>query len=203
MHDKQPSNFEFNKKNLEEIDIILKRYPEKNKKSAVMPLLYLAQKQNNNWIPLAAMKHIANLLSMPYISVYEIATFYSMYNLAPVGKHFIQVCTTTPCLIRGADKIVKLCKEKISPKENEISKKGDCSWVEVECLGACVSAPMIQINEDYYEDLDEKNTSEILESLINDKPLKPGSYRGRKNTSPEKKIYYQWRKTCLKKKINI
>ncbi len=189
VHDKQPDNFEFNKKNSEEIDIILKRYPTKNKKSAVMPLLYLAQKQNNNWIPLAAMKHIANLLSMPYISVYEIATFYSMYNLAPVGKHFIQVCTTTPCLLRGADKIVKLCKEKISPKENEISKKGDCSWVEVECLGACVSAPMIQINDDYYEDLDEKNTSEILESLINGKPLKPGSYRGRKNTSPEKKFF--------------
>ena len=189
VHDKQPDNFEFNKKNSEEIDIILKRYPTKNKKSAVMPLLYLAQKQNNNWIPLAAMKHIANLLSMPYISVYEIATFYSMYNLAPVGKHFIQVCTTTPCLIRGADKIVKLCKEKISPKENEISKKGDCSWVEVECLGACVSAPMIQINDDYYEDLDEKNTSEILDSLINGKPLKPGSYRGRKNTSPEKKFF--------------
>ena len=189
VHDKQPDNFEFNNKNSEEIDIILKRYPTKNKKSAVMPLLYLAQKQNNNWIPLAAMKHIANLLSMPYISVYEIATFYSMYNLAPVGKHFIQVCTTTPCLIRGADKIVKLCKEKISPKENEISKKGDCSWVEVECLGACVSAPMIQINDDYYEDLDEKNTSEILDSLINGKPLKPGSYRGRKNTSPEKKFF--------------
>ena len=189
VHNKQPDKFEFNKKNLEEINIILKRYPKKNKKSAVMPLLYLAQKQNNNWIPLAAMKHIANLLSMPYISVYEIATFYSMYNLAPVGKHFIQVCTTTPCLLRGADKIVKLCKEKISPKENEISKKGDCSWVEVECLGACVSAPMIQINDDYYEDLDEKNTSEILESLINDKPLKPGSYRGRKNTSPEKKFF--------------
>ena len=189
VHDKQPANFEFSKKNLEEIDIILKRYPEKNKKSAVMPLLYLAQKQNNNWIPLAAMKHIANLLSMPYISVYEIATFYSMYNLAPVGKHFIQVCTTTPCLLRGADKIVKLCKEKIAPKENEISKKGDCSWMEVECLGACVSAPMIQINDDYYEDLNEKHTSEILESLIKDKPLKPGSYRGRKNTSPEKKFY--------------
>ena len=188
VHDKQPANFEFNKKNLDEINIILKRYPKKNKKSAVMPLLYLAQKQNNNWIPLAAMKHIANLLSMPYISVYEIATFYSMYNLAPVGKHFIQVCTTTPCLIRGADKILKLCKEKISPKEKELSKKGDCSWVEVECLGACVSAPMMQINDDYYEDLDEKNTTEILDSLINDKPLKPGSYRGRKNTSPEKKF---------------
>ena len=152
-----------------------------------MPFLYLAQRQNNNWIPLAAMKYIANFLSMPYISVYEVATFYTMYNLAPVGKHFIQVCTTTPCLIRGADKIVKLCKEKISPKENELSKAGNCSWMEVECLGACVSAPMIQINDDYYEDLDEKSAKDILDSLIKDKPLKPGSYRGRANTSPEKK----------------
>jgi NADH-quinone oxidoreductase E subunit len=153
-----------------------------------MPLLYLAQRQNDNWIPLAAMKYIANYLSISYISVYEVATFYTMYNLAPVGKHFIQICTTTPCLIRGADKIVKLCKEKISPNENEISKQGSCSWMEVECLGACVSAPMVQINDDYYEDLDEKSTKEILESLIKDKPLKPGSYRGRKNTAPEKKL---------------
>ena len=184
--DNQPKEFKFSDKNLKKVEEILKRYPEKNKKSAVMPLLYLAQKQNDNWIPLAAMKYIANYLGMPYISVYEIATFYTMYNLAPVGKHFIQVCTTTPCLLRGADKIVKLCKENISPNENEISKKGNCSWAEVECLGACVSAPMVQINDDYYEDLDEKSTKEILISLINNKPLKPGSYRGRKNTSPEK-----------------
>ena len=95
-----------------------------------MPFLYLAQKQNDNWIPLAAIKYIAKYLSMPYISVYEIATFYTMYNLAPVGKHFIQVCTTTPCLIRGADKIVKLCKEKISQNENEVTKNGNCSWIE-------------------------------------------------------------------------
>jgi len=180
-------SFKFTDGNLKKAEEILKRYPEKNKKSAVMPFLYLAQKQNSNWIPLAAMKYIAKFLSMPYISVYEVATFYSMYNLAPVGKHFIQVCTTTPCLIRGADKIVKLCKEKISPNENELSQKGNCSWMEVECLGACVNAPMIQINDDYYEDLDEKSTIEILNSLIKDKPLKPGSYRGRNNTAPEKK----------------
>jgi NADH-quinone oxidoreductase E subunit len=188
IHDDQPKKFLFSDENLKKVSEILKRYPEKNKKSAVMPLLYLAQKQNENWIPLAAMKYIANYLSMPYISVYEVATFYTMYNLAPVGKYFIQVCTTTPCLIRGADKIVELCKDKISKNENEISKKGNCSWMEVECLGACVSAPMLQINDEYYEDLDEKNTKEILESLINDKPLKPGSYRGRKNTAPEKSL---------------
>jgi len=186
VHDDQPKEFKFSNENIKKVEEILKKYPVKNKKSAVMPLLYLAQKQNENWIPLAAMKYIANFLAMPYISVYEIATFYSMYNLAPVGKNFIQVCTTTPCLLRGADKIVKLCKEKISPNENEVSKKNNSSWMEVECLGACVSAPMIQINDDYYEDLDEKSTTEILESLINNKPLKPGSFRGRKNTSPEK-----------------
>ena len=188
VHDNQPKDFKFSDENLSKAEEILKRYPAKNKKSAVMPFLYLAQKQNENWIPLAAMKYIANYLSMPYISVYEVATFYTMYNLAPVGKYFIQVCTTTPCLIRGADKIVKLCKEKITQNENEISKKGNCSWMEVECLGACVSAPMVQINDKYYEDLDEKSTKEILDSLINNKPLKPGSDRGRKNTAPEKSL---------------
>ena len=182
----QPKNFEFNSSSLEAAKNIIAKYPKGKQQSAVMALLYIAQRQNNNWIPLAAMKYIAKFLDMPYIKVYEVATFYTMYNLAPVGKHFIQVCTTTPCLLRGADKIVKLCKENISPNENEISKKGNCSWMEVECLGACVSAPMVQINDDYYEDLDEKSTKEILISLINDKPLKPGSYRGRKNTSPEK-----------------
>jgi len=186
VHSEQPKEFKFSDENLKKAEEILKRYPKKNKKSAVMPLLYLVQRQNKNWIPLVAMKYIANYLAMPYISVYEVATFYTMYNLAPVGKHFVQVCTTTPCLLRGADKIVELCKEKISANENEVSNKGNCSWMEVECLGACVSAPMMQVNDDYYEDLNEKCTKEILESLINDKPLKPGSYRGRKNTSPEK-----------------
>ena len=186
VHDDQPKDFKFSKENLEKAEEILKKYPKTNKQSAVMPFLSLAQRQNNNWIPLAAMKYIANYLSMPYISVYEVATFYTMYNLAPVGKYFVQVCTTTPCLLRGADKIVKLCKEKISLKENEVSQEGNCSWMEVECLGACVSAPMIQINNDYFEDLDEKSMEKILDSLIKDKPLRPGSYRGRKNSAPEK-----------------
>ena len=188
VHSEQPKEFKFSTENIKKVEEILKRYPDKKKKSAVMPLLYLAQRQNENWIPLAAMKYIANYLAMPYISVYEVATFYSMYNLAPVGKNFIQVCTTTPCLIRGADKIVKLCKEKISQNENEVSEKCNSSWMEVECLGACVSAPMIQINDDYYEDLDEKSAAKILDSIINNKPLKPGSFRGRKNTSPEKTV---------------
>ena len=186
IHDQQPESFDFTKENKDAAEKILKKYPENRKKSAVMPFLYLAQRQNENWIPLAAMKYIAKYLSISYINVYEVATFYTMYNLSPVGKYFIQVCTTSPCLIRGADKIVKACKEKISVTENTISKNGKCSWMEVECLGACVSSPMMQINQDYYEDLDEKNTIEILDSLMNDKPLKAGSFRGRKNTSPEK-----------------
>ncbi len=184
----QPKSFEFNSNFKKIAEEILKKYPEKNKKSAVMPFLYLAQKQNSNWIPLAAIKYISKYLSMPYINVYEVATFYSMFNLTPVGKYFIQVCTTTPCLIRGADKIVKVCKQKISEKENQISKNGECSWTEVECLGACVNAPMMQINDEYYEDLDEKSTSKIIESIFQNKILKSGSYRGRKNTAPEDKI---------------
>ena len=150
-----------------------------------MPLLYLAQKQNNNWIPLSAIKYIGKLLEMPYIKVYEVATFYTMYNLTPVGNHFIQVCTTTPCMIRGAYKLVEACKEKISPNENELSKDKNCSWMEVECLGACVNAPMIQINDDYYEDLDKEKTLKIIDEILKGETPKPGSYRGRLNTEPD------------------
>jgi len=167
---------------------ILKKYPEEKKKSAVMPLLYLAQNQNDNWIPLAALKYIGKFLSMPYVSVYEVATFYTMYNLAPVGKYFVQVCTTSPCLLRGANEIVKVCQDKISENKDTISKNGLCSWTEVECLGACVNAPMIQINNDYYEDLDKSSMEKIVNSLTENKPLKPGSYRGRKSSAPENKI---------------
>jgi len=186
IHDVQPTSFEFSKVNLDIATGILKKYPTDRKKSAVMPLLYLVQRQNENWIPLAAMKYIAKYLEIPYIKVYEVATFYTMYNLAPVGKYFVQVCTTSPCLIRGSDKIVKICKEKISKDENTISENKLCSWLEVECLGACVNGPMIQINNDYYEDLDEKNTIEIINSLLDDKPIKPKSFRNRTNTAPEK-----------------
>ena len=151
-----------------------------------MPLLYLAQRQNKNWIPLTAMKYIAKYLEMPYIKVYEVATFYTMYNLAPVGKYYVQVCTTSPCLIRGADKVLEVCKEKISKDENTLSENKLCSWLEVECLGACVNAPMMQINDNYYEDLDEKNTIEILDSLLADKPIQRKSFRNRTSSAPEK-----------------
>jgi NADH-quinone oxidoreductase subunit E len=181
----QPKNFEFNSTNLETANKIIKRYPKGKQQSAVMALLYLVQSQNNNWIPLAAMKYIAKFLDMPYIKVYEVATFYSMYNLSPVGNHFIQVCTTTPCMIRGAYKLVEACKEKISPNQSELSKNKTCSWIEVECLGACVNAPMMQINNDYYEDLDKEKTLKIIDQILNGENPKPGSYRGRLNSEPE------------------
>mgnify|MGYP001293642783 CR=1 FL=1 len=188
----QPETFEFNDKNMEVAKKTIGNYPKGKQQSAVMPLLYIAQRQNNNWIPLSAMKYIAKLLEMPYIKVYEVATFYTMYNLAPVGKYFFQVCTTTPCMIRGAYKLVNVCKNKISEKENEISKDGKLSWMEVECLGACVNAPMIQINEDYFEDLNCEKLEKIINTIKKNEYPKPGSYRGRINTEPENK-----RKTLL------
>tara|TARA_A100001011_G_C13950199_1_gene690897 strand:+ start:135 stop:743 length:609 start_codon:yes stop_codon:yes gene_type:complete len=181
----QPDNFEFNSYSLETANKIVTNYPKEKKQSAVMALLYIAQKQNDNWIPLAAMKYIAKFLDMPYIKVYEVATFYSMYNLSPVGKYFVQVCTTTPCMIRGANKLVEACREKISENEFELSEDKNCSWTEVECLGACVNAPMMQINDDYYEDLDKEKALEVLDKILKGQTPKPGSYRGRVNNEPE------------------
>ena len=150
-----------------------------------MPLLYLSQNQNDNWIPLAALKYIGKFLSMPYVNVYEVATFYTMYNLAPVGKYLVQVCTTSPCLLRGANEIVKICQDKISENKDTISKNGLCSWTEVECLGACVNAPMMQINDDYFEDLDKKTAEEIIDIILKNEHPKPGSYRNRSNSEQE------------------
>tara|TARA_B100001121_G_scaffold141029_1_gene123617 strand:- start:1074 stop:1682 length:609 start_codon:yes stop_codon:yes gene_type:complete len=181
----QPKNFQFSENSLKAANDIVKNYPKGKQQSAVMALLYIAQKQNNNWIPLSAMKYVAKFLNMPYIKVYEVATFYSMYNLAPVGEYFVQVCTTTPCMIRGAYKLVEACKEKISESENILSQSGKCSWMEVECLGACVNAPMMQINDDYYEDLDKEKTLKILDKILKGDKPKPGSYRGRINNEPE------------------
>jgi len=182
----QPESFVFSKDNLLNAEKEIRKYPKDRKASAILALLFLVQKQNDNWIPLAAIKYVAKLLSIPYIQVYEVSTFYSMFNLSPVGKYFVQVCTTTPCMMRGSKKIVEICKKHISKNPNELSKNKLCSWTEVECLGACVNAPMMQINQDYFEDLDENKTEEIIQMLLNDEFPKPGSYRNRKNTAPEK-----------------
>ncbi|MFZ9438235.1 MAG: NADH-quinone oxidoreductase subunit NuoE, partial [Candidatus Fonsibacter ubiquis] len=184
----QPTSFEFNTTNQKRIEEILKKYPPERKKSAVMPLLDLAQRQHDNWIPNAAIRKIGEILEVPYIKVYEVATFYTMYNLAPVGKYFVQVCTTSPCMIRGSGKIVNLCKKYISENEGKLSSDKKASWIEVECLGACVSAPMMQINDDFYEDLTEETATKIFEGIKNDKLPKPGSQKGRVGFEPSKRL---------------
>ena len=181
----QPKTFEFTKENIEKANNEIKKYPKDRQASAVIALLFLVQKQNDNWIPLVAIEYVAKLLQIPYIQVYEVSTFYSMFNLQPVGKYFIQVCTTSPCMLRGAKKLVDICQKHVSKNQNELSENKLCSWMEVECLGACVNSPMMQVNQDYYEDLDENKTEDIVRSLLNDELPKPGSMRNRKNTAPE------------------
>jgi len=181
----QPESFEFSQVNLQEAENIIKKYPKNRKASAVLALLYLVQKQHDNWIPLAAIKYVAKFLEISYIQVYEVTTFYSMFNLAPVGKYFVQICTTTPCMIRGANKVLDVCKKHIAKNQNELSQNKLCSWTEVECLGSCVSAPMMQINQDYFEDLDKETTEEIINMILNDESPKSGSYKNRKSSEPE------------------
>jgi len=182
----QPELFEFNKENFHEAEKEIKKYPKGRKASAALALLYLVQKQNDNWIPLAAIKYVAKFLGVSHMQIYEVATFYSMLNLSPVGKYFVQVCTTTPCMLRGAKKIVDVCKKHISKNQNELSENKLCSWIEVECLGACVNAPLMQINQDYFEDLDENKTEKIIKEILEDNLPTPGSAKNRKNTAPEK-----------------
>ena len=181
----QPTSFKFSEENLVRAQNEVSKYPSGKKGSAVMALLFLVQKQNDNWIPLAAIKYVAKFLGISYMQVYEVCTFYSMFNLSPVGKYFIQICTTTPCMIRGSNKIVDVCKKYISEDQDNLSKNKLCSWTEVECLGACVNAPMMQINDDYFEDLDKEKTEKIIDQILKGQIPKPGSYKGRKNSEPE------------------
>ena len=178
----QPPNFEFTEINMIEAQKEITKYPKDKKSSAVIALLYLVQKQNDNWIPISGIQYVSQLLEIPYIQVYEVCTFYSMFNLSPVGKYFVQVCTTTPCMIRGAQKIVDVCKNNISKNQNELSENKLCSWVEVECLGACVNAPMIQVNDDYYEDLTAESVVQLLKDLKDGKKVSVGSQTGRKGS---------------------
>jgi NADH-quinone oxidoreductase E subunit len=182
----QPDIFKFTEENLKKAEKEIKKYPKERRASAVMPLLYIAQNQNYNWIPLKAIEYVGNLLDMPYMKVYEVATFYSMFNLSPVGKYFVQVCTTTPCMIQGAKKVTDVCKKFISKEQNKLSENKLCSWIEVECLGACVNAPMMQINQDYFEDLSENSATEIIQKILKDEFPEPGSSKHRKSNAPEK-----------------
>lgn len=171
-------DFKFKPENLKRAERIVSIYPQGHQAAAVIPLLDLAQRQNDNWLPLKAMNYVAEFLRMPRMRVYEVATFYTMFNRAPVGKYFVQVCTTTPCQLRGADDVYSLCKE---------LTKGDKDFkvIEVECLGACVNAPMIQINDDYYEDLTLDDVKKIIQQLKDGRKPKIGPYSGRYTCEPK------------------
>ena len=180
----QPTEFSFTEETLKAANELLKKYPEERKRSAVIPLLWIVQKQHDNWLPLVAIKAVADFLDMAEIRVFEVVTFYTMFNLEPVGKYFVQVCGTTPCMLAGSDEIIKVCRNKISKKENQISEDGNFSWLEVECLGACANAPMIQINDDYFEDLNEESFTHILNKLAAGEKVKAGPQNGRFASEP-------------------
>ena len=175
----QPQSFAFTRENEAEIKRIVAKYPKGRQASAVMPLLDLAQRQHDNWIPMAAIELIAKKLDMAEIRVLEVATFYTMFNLKPVGKYFLQACTTTPCWLRGSDNMMRCIKDRYGINSGETSACGRFSLLEVECLGACVNAPILQVNDDFYEDLDYASTGALLDSLEADAPLPVGSATGR------------------------
>ena len=181
-------NFEWSKDNFEKISNILKKYPSNKIQSAVIPLLDLAQRQNKGWLSKNSMEKVAETLSMSYIRVLEVATFYSMFNLEPIGKNFVQICRTTPCWLRGSDKLSKVAQEVCNTQIGDTSDDKKFTVVEVECLGACCNAPMIQINDEYYEDLDEENFRQLLNDLKSNKPIKTGSQIGRKSSQPEREF---------------
>ena len=180
----QPESFSFSKEDIALINNTIQNYPESRKQSAVVPSLYIAQKRAGGWLPEQAILKVAEMLDMPKMRVLEIASFYSMFNLKPTGNHFIQVCGTTPCWLRGSDKIKKACQDLVG-NEGEVSKD-NISWLEVECLGACVNAPAVQINEDYYEDLNYENMSLLINNIKKKKDIKVGSQTGRVSSEPIK-----------------
>lgn len=178
----QPTHFAFTPENIERAKKIIAKYPKGRQASAVIPLLDIAQRQSNNWLPRAAMDYVAEMLEMAPIRVYEVATFYTMFNLAPVGENFIQVCRTSPCWLRGSDDIVKACKSKLGIGLGETTKDGKFTLTEVECLGACVNAPMAQINDDFYEDLTPELMGKMIDEMAAGKKLSVGSQTGRRGS---------------------
>lgn len=185
LHKEEPAEFSFTVENLAKAQKIISKYPPGKQASAVMPLLDLAQRQCDNWLPRAAMDHVADMLEMPAIRVYEVATFFTMYNKEPVGKNFIQVCTTTPCWLRGSDDVVRACKDKLGISFGEHTEDEQFSLVEVECLGACVNAPMVQVNDDYFEDLDYDRMCQLIDALQAGGEVLIGSQTGRQTSCPE------------------
>jgi NADH-quinone oxidoreductase E subunit len=181
---KKENLFRFSPESLKRIESIVKKYPEGKQQSAVIAVLDIAQRQNDSWLSVDAMNATAEILTMPYIRVYEVATFYTMFNLRPVGKHFIQLCRTTPCWLRGSDSLKKLCKDKLGIGKGETTSDGQFTLTEVECLGACVNAPMVQINDDFYEDLNTENFSQLLDDLRAGNKPKIGTQSDRQNSAP-------------------
>lgn len=181
----QPKSFAFTAENLVKAKAIIAKYPPGRQASAVLPLLDLAQRQHDNWLPRAAMDVVAEMLDLARIRVYEVATFYTMFNLKPVGKYLLQICTTTPCWLRGSDEVVKTCERKLGIHVGESTADGQFSMMEVECLGGCVNAPIIQVNDDFYEDLDAASTEALLDALRRGAPPPVGSVKKRQGSAPE------------------
>ena len=180
----QPASFEFTPENMDKAKYHIAKYPPGRQASAVLPLLDLAQRQHANWLPRAAMDYVARILDMAPIRVYEVATFYTMFNLRPVGHWFLQACTTTPCWLRGSEEIVGACKKKLGIATGETTADGKFTLVEVECLGACVNAPILQVNDDFYEDLDGPATERLLDALAAGTQPPMGSVTGRQGSMP-------------------
>ena len=178
----QPETFEFTEANLAWAKQQIKKYPEGRQAAAILPVLWRAQEQHG-WLPEPAIRYVADLLDMPYIRAYEVATFYSMFNLSPVGKYHVQLCGTTPCMLRGSEDLKAVCRDRIG-EVGEVTSDGIFSWIEVECLGACVNAPMVQINADYYEDLTPDSFAQILDNLRDGKPVTPGPQVDRQKAAP-------------------
>jgi NADH-quinone oxidoreductase E subunit len=183
-HFEQPASFDFTGENFERAKAHIAKYPAGRQASAVLPLLDLAQRQHGGWLPRAAMDRVAEMLEMAPIRVYEVATFYTMFNLRPVGRYLLQACTTTPCWLRGSEQVVSTCERKLGIGIGETTSDGLFTLVEVECLGACVNAPVLQVNDDFYEDLDGPATEVLLDSLRAGKPPSPGSAIGRLGSEP-------------------
>ena len=180
----QPESFEFTPENLRVAEAHIAKYPPSRQASAVLPLLDLAQRQSGGWLPRAAMDRVAQILGMPAIRVYEVASFYTMLNLLPVGRYLLQACTTTPCWLRGSDDVVAACERKLGIGIGGTTPDGLFTLVEVECLGACVNAPILQVNDDFYEDIDGPKTEALLDALRSGTPPPPGSMIGRRGSEP-------------------
>jgi NADH-quinone oxidoreductase subunit E len=181
----QPQSFAFTQENLAKAKAHIAKYPPGRQASAVLPLLDLAQRQHGTWLPRAAMDHVAGILGLAPIRVYEIATFYTMFNLRPVGRYFFQICTTTPCWLRGSDAVVEACRARLGIGIGGTTPDGLFSLREVECLGACVNAPVIQVNDDFYEDLDGPATTALIDALRRGETPPKGAGRGRQGSAPE------------------